>query len=62
MTTDGSRCPRCGSPDWVSISLDEGWTRLRQCIPCGTVHRGKLGPGWRAEQYTRNSGPEETQQ
>lgn len=40
-------CPRCGSDRWVSVSLDEGWTRRAQCVPCGQVH-APLGPGWRA--------------
>jgi rubredoxin len=40
------RCPRCGSTRWVSVSLDEGYTRRAQCIPCGHVH-AKLGPGWK---------------
>jgi Uncharacterized Zn ribbon-containing protein len=40
-------CPRCGSDRWVSVSLDEGWTRRAQCGPCGQVH-APLGPGWRA--------------
>jgi len=39
-------CPRCGSDRWVSVSLDGGWTRLAQCVPCGQVH-AKLGPGWK---------------
>jgi hypothetical protein len=37
-------CPRCGSDRWVSVSLDEGYTRRAQCIPCGHVHAA-LGPG-----------------
>lgn len=41
-------CPRCGSPQWVSVSLDEGYTRHAQCVPCGTMHPGVIGPGWRA--------------
>ncbi len=42
------RCPACGSTSWVSVSLDEGWTRRAQCVPCGKVH-ALLGPGWRQE-------------
>lgn len=38
-------CPRCGSPRWVSVSLDEGWTRRAQCVPCGAYHPGVIGPG-----------------
>lgn len=41
------RCPSCGSTSWVSVSLDEGYTRRAQCVPCGKVH-ARLGPGWRA--------------
>lgn len=48
------RCPRCGSPRWVSASLDEGWTRIAQCIPCG-AYGDKLGPGWRAEQAAQQA-------
>jgi hypothetical protein len=28
-------CPKCGSTHWVAASLDEGRTRIRQCVPCG---------------------------
>lgn len=42
-------CPRCGSTHWVSVSLNGGWTRCAQCVPCGKVH-AVLGPGWR-ERY-----------
>jgi hypothetical protein len=31
-------CPKCGSPRWVSISLDGGSTRRAQCVPCGSIH------------------------
>lgn len=41
-------CPRCGSPEWVSVSLDQGYTRRAQCVPCGHYHPGILGPGWRS--------------
>lgn len=41
-------CPRCGSTEWLSISLDTGFSRRAQCVPCGTVHPGVLGPGWKA--------------
>jgi len=41
------RCPRCGSKSWVSVSLNGGWTRLAQCVPCG-AYGDKLGPGWKA--------------
>jgi hypothetical protein len=44
-----STCPRCGSPRWVAVSLDEGYTRRRQCVPCGRIHPGVIGPGWKAE-------------
>lgn len=43
-------CSRCGSTEWVSVSLDEGHTRRAQCVPCGWVHAA-LGPGWRAGRY-----------
>ena len=43
------RCPQCGSIKWVSVSLDEGWTRRAQCIPCGAYHAvGVIGPGYKA--------------
>ncbi len=29
------RCRRCGAARWVAASLDEGRTRIRQCVPCG---------------------------
>lgn len=45
-TPDDHRCPACGSTSWVSVSLDEGYTRRAQCVPCGKVH-APLGPGWR---------------
>ena len=35
-------CPACGSRRWVAVSLDGGFTRRRQCVPCGTVHPGLL--------------------
>lgn len=41
-------CPRCGSPEWVSVSLDQGCTRRAQCVPCGHYHPGVIGPGWRS--------------
>lgn len=41
-------CPRCGSLAWVSVSLDGGWTRRAQCVPCGAHHPGSIGPGWRS--------------
>ncbi|RKR92812.1 hypothetical protein BDK92_7294 [Micromonospora pisi] len=48
-------CPRCGSPQWVSVSLDGGWTCKAQCVPCGAYHPGAIGLGWRSLQGT---GPE----
>lgn len=42
------QCPRCGSPRWVSVSLDEGWTRRAQCVACGALHGPVIGPGWRS--------------
>lgn len=44
-------CPRCGSPRWVSVSLDEGWTRRAQCIPCGAYHAPVIGPGYKAKNW-----------
>ena len=38
-------CPRCGSPRWVSVSLDGAWTRRPQCVPCGAIHPYVLGQG-----------------
>jgi DNA-directed RNA polymerase subunit RPC12/RpoP len=49
---DGA-CPACGSRRWVGVSLNGGWTRIPQCVPCGAYHRHTLGPGWRAEQERR---------
>lgn len=45
-------CASCGSVRWVSVSLDEGWTRRAQCIPCGAYHPvGVIGPGYRARNF-----------
>jgi hypothetical protein len=46
------RCPSCGSPRYVSVSLDGAWTRRAQCVPCG-AYGDYLGPGWRGEQSLR---------
>jgi transcription elongation factor Elf1 len=43
-------CPVCGSERWVSISLDQGYTRRAQCVPCGAIHPGVIGPGWRVSR------------
>lgn len=32
------KCPRCGSMKWVGVSLDGGYSRRAQCVPCGHVH------------------------
>lgn len=46
-TTDW-RCPRCGSAHGVYTSLDNGWKRIPQCVPCGFYDTTTvLGPGWR---------------
>lgn len=45
------RCPNCGSPRWVSVSLNEGLTRLAQCIPCGAYHDVIIGPGWQSPRF-----------
>lgn len=49
--SDHPRCPRCASPRWVSVSLDGGWTRLAQCVPCGAYHPGTIGPGWKSPRF-----------
>jgi hypothetical protein len=43
------RCTRCGSTEWVSVSLTAGFTRHAQCVPCGKIG-DFLGPGWRAKE------------
>ena len=45
------KCPRCGSHRWVSVSLNGGWTRRAQCVPCGAIHEPVIGPGWQASNY-----------
>lgn len=45
------RCPACGSDRWVSVSLNGGYTRIPQCVPCGAYHKAVLGPGWRSARY-----------
>lgn len=50
------RCPRCGSDRKVSTSLDCGYTRTPQCVPCGHYDTATtLGPGWRAEHEQRQA-------
>jgi hypothetical protein len=44
-------CPRCGSPRWVAVSLDGGWTRRAQCVPCGAYHEPVIGPGFLSRRY-----------
>jgi transcription elongation factor Elf1 len=44
-------CPRCNSTRWVPVSLDTGWTRRAQCVPCGAIHPGTIGPGWKTEMF-----------
>lgn len=51
MAVTQPTCPRCGATRWVSVSLDGGWTRRAQCVPCGTHHSGVIGPGWRSLGY-----------
>ncbi len=48
---DSPRCPSCGSPRWVSVSLDGGWTRKAQCVPCGAYHPGTIGPGSESPRF-----------
>lgn len=31
------KCKKCGSDRWVAASLNGGLTRVRQCVPCGTI-------------------------
>lgn len=45
MSEYEGKCPNCGSSRWVSVSLDGGWTRRPQCVPCGAIHRAVLGRG-----------------
>jgi transcription elongation factor Elf1 len=45
------QCPCCGSPKWVSVSLDTGFTRRAQCVPCGAIHKPVIGPGWKSPRY-----------
>lgn len=35
-------CPACGSDRWVAVSFDAGYTRRRQCVPCGKVWPGVI--------------------
>lgn len=44
-------CPRCKSPRWVSVSLDGGYTRRAQCVPCGALHIPVIGPGWKSPAF-----------
>lgn len=46
------QCPRCGSARWVSVSLDGGYTRRAQCVPCGAHHKPMIGPGWKSARFT----------
>lgn len=45
------RCPKCKSTRWVSVSLDGGYTRKAQCVPCGAYHVVNIGPGWQSPAY-----------
>lgn len=45
------RCPACGSTRWVSVSLDEGWSRRAQCVPCGAYHAPMIGYGYKSAHY-----------
>jgi hypothetical protein len=45
------RCPRCGSTRWVSVSLDTGFTRHAQCVPCGAYHKPVIGPGYKSPRW-----------
>lgn len=51
MPETGPRCPQCGSKRWVSVSLNGGYTRLAQCVPCGAYHKPVIGPGWRSPRF-----------
>ncbi|MDB4928308.1 MAG: hypothetical protein JWM10_792 [Myxococcaceae bacterium] len=48
-------CPRCGSPRWVSVSLDGAWPRVPQCVPCGAYHETVLGPGSEQQLHIRRA-------
>jgi len=37
VTTVEWRCKACGSKRWVQVSLNGGWTKSAQCVPCGRV-------------------------
>lgn len=50
-TKSKPRCPRCGSPRWVSVSLNGGYTRHAQCVPCGAYHPVVIGPGWKSPAF-----------
>lgn len=42
VTAADPSCPRCASPRWVAVSLDQGHTRRRQCVPCGAIWPGVI--------------------
>ncbi|HZB28912.1 MAG TPA: hypothetical protein VE465_01980 [Streptosporangiaceae bacterium] len=33
------------------MSLDGGWTRRAQCVPCGALHEPVIGPGFLSRKY-----------
>ena len=48
------KCPKCGSTRWVSTSIDQGYSRIPQCVPCGHYDTlTRLGPGWRSPYQER---------
>lgn len=49
MPQEDFRCPRCGSNRFVSVSLDTGYTRIPQCVPCGHYHPDYRGRGYRSQ-------------
>lgn len=51
MGEEPFRCPACGSNRFISISLNEGVTRVPQCVPCGKVHPDYYGWGWQSRQH-----------
>jgi hypothetical protein len=54
MPEENFQCQRCGSSRFVSISLDGGYTRRPQCVPCGRVDSRYFGHGWKSSK--RDSG------
>ena len=62
MPEEAFRCPRCGSNRFVSVSLNGGHTRRPQCVPCGKIHPGYTGGGWRSGHHDSEWTPAADQQ